>query len=381
MVINAASLSGNPQSTPEKYQVQFGGSQDTPIEHDVDQGTEMQLQYTFDTNLEQVLGRMPLIDADNQRLKVDMISKDLVFSGLLAAGGPTNVFGIDTRNFDSATVQLSGTWSGTVTFEGTNFPAGGGTYYALLGVNVTTLGGAVTTTTTNGIWRFPLSGIERFQCRFSTATSGVPQVIIALSAEPSIVGISSNPVVTGTATVSGGVGTLLQKSTTSELFTYDSGLTKDTLTSIDYWNPYYATAALGGGYQPGECVLWAGPNGSGGVPQVYRCILTTSGITPAPYPSNTTYWVYDFRQNKSLVSNYANIGNDKPRLRVEIDQDAFKIRVEEQAQLTVQQQEWDALVKQDYELRTLQGGVSDSMGTTYSQNYSGASMYNITEIR
>jgi hypothetical protein len=382
MIINAASISGSPNLPQERYFLTGVSTQDQQESYDNEKG-QMQLNFTYDTNMEEVFGSTRLTDPETQRLKVDMITKDVVYSGILALNGPSTVFGIDTRNFDTATVQLSGAWVGTVTFEGSNFSAGGGTYYSLLGINITTQGQPITTATTNGIYRFPLSGIERFQCRFSTATAGTPQVTIALSGEPSIFGIISNTgvTVTGTATVSGGVGTVVQKPTSSELFTYDAGLSKDALTSIDYWNPYYATAALGGGYQPGDTVLWAGPNGSGSIPQVYRCILTTSGITPAPYPSNTTYWVYDFRQNKSLISNYANIGPDKSRLRVEIDQDSYRIRVAEQAQLTVEQQEWDLLIKQDYELYALEGGVSNTMGISFSQGYSSSSYYNLVEIR
>ena len=381
MVINAASLSGNPQSTPEKYQVQFGGSQDTPIEHDVDQGTEMQLQYTFDTNLEQVLGRMPLTDPDTGRLKVDSLSKDIYFSGQLASAGELNYFMVNCEGYNTATIQATGTWAGTVSFWGSNMPMGGA-LVALQGVNIAT-GAVITTTTTVAVFRFPITGLRRIGTSFSSVTSGVPQIIITLSPTVSVIGVP-NSIVQASTVVQGSAAVALAQvptSTVGPLISADGGLTQNALSGIDFWNPYTQTAALGGGYQPGDTVLWAGPGGISTVPQVYRCILATTGVSPSPMPTNTTYWVYDFRQNKSVISHYANVGPDKSRVRVEIDQDAYKFRVTEQQELTSIQSEWDALAENDTINRVEQGGYNDSLGSQYAQAYSGSSYYNIMEVR
>ena len=65
-------------------------------------------------------------------------------------------------------LQITGTWTGTVTFQGT---INGSTWVSVLAVpsDSTT---AVTTTTANGIWRIDAAGYQAVRANFTTPTSG-----------------------------------------------------------------------------------------------------------------------------------------------------------------------------------------------------------------
>lgn len=64
--------------------------------------------------------------------------------------------------------QVTGTFVGTVTFEGT---ADGTNYVSLQGINVAT-GAEATTATAVGILQFPIAGLTAFRARVSAYTSG-----------------------------------------------------------------------------------------------------------------------------------------------------------------------------------------------------------------
>jgi adhesin/invasin len=71
----------------------------------------------------------------------------------------------------TSAVQVTGTWSGTLTFEGSND-----------GVNFsspTSPAWPATTTTSNGIWQLGVSGMIQLRVRFSSYSSGIARVVIA----------------------------------------------------------------------------------------------------------------------------------------------------------------------------------------------------------
>lgn len=68
----------------------------------------------------------------------------------------------------SVGVQLTGTWTGTVTFEAS---LDGTNYVAIKGTPLASVTGA-STATGNGLWQVPVSGMNLFRARFSTASSG-----------------------------------------------------------------------------------------------------------------------------------------------------------------------------------------------------------------
>jgi hypothetical protein len=73
-----------------------------------------------------------------------------------------------------ATMQITGTWVGTITFEGST----DGTNFFSVPVVPTTGGASVTTTTTNGNWTASVGGLVRFRATMSSYTSGTATVAI-----------------------------------------------------------------------------------------------------------------------------------------------------------------------------------------------------------
>lgn len=86
------------------------------------------------------------------------------------------------RQDATAAIQLSGTWAGVVTFEGTQ---DGSTWIQIPGYNVSaTLGAKVTLAAANGNFAFPVMQWRSVRARFSTRTSGTVVVTMTASAVP-----------------------------------------------------------------------------------------------------------------------------------------------------------------------------------------------------
>jgi len=85
----------------------------------------------------------------------------------------------------TAFVQITGTWAGTIVFEGTV----DGTNYFSVNAVVPTTGALATSTTANGQWAVDVSGLSNFQCRHSVHTSGTAVVNLRLSARDALIGL------------------------------------------------------------------------------------------------------------------------------------------------------------------------------------------------
>ena len=166
--------------------------------------------FFIDTNMQQVMGSQPLTEQGN--LKTKTIFQDRKISGKLGSSG--EVVSIDCSGCQTVTVQLSGTWAGTQTFEAN---ADGGNFVAISGIGASSQT-PVTTTTSNSIYRFNTVGLSRLQVRFSTYTSGTALISITASGGQAavqntvtnIVGSQSQPI--------------SQKATTFEANTYDTNI-------------------------------------------------------------------------------------------------------------------------------------------------------------
>lgn len=101
------------------------------------------------------------------------------------AGGPGFAQGTVTATDDAITLQrfttwnfcaikISGTWSGTITFEAM---VEDGVWDAISVTPFATVT-TVTTTTANGAWSVQNTGFAGLRARFSTATSGTPKITI-----------------------------------------------------------------------------------------------------------------------------------------------------------------------------------------------------------
>lgn len=98
----------------------------------------------------------------------------LPVSGNLASGAAT--LAGQPQTYPSFTIQLSGTWTGTVTFEVRTQESL--SYVSVLGTSVTD-GSTSTTATSNGAWVIFNGGYSSVRANFSTATSGT--VITAIT--------------------------------------------------------------------------------------------------------------------------------------------------------------------------------------------------------
>lgn len=75
-------------------------------------------------------------------------------------------------------IQLSGTWTGTVTFEGTE---NGTDWLSLIALNIAESAAAAVTATVNGSYKMQCGGLSRIRARFSTASSGTVTVGIRVA--------------------------------------------------------------------------------------------------------------------------------------------------------------------------------------------------------
>lgn len=107
----------------------------------------------------------------------------------LAVGGLTNV-----------SIQLAGTFSGTVTFRATT----DGTNYVALSMTPSAGGSAVTTATAAGLWNAPAGGYQTVRAVFTSYVSGNPSATISAGGvSPNL--LVSNNTWTGTNTFDGDV--------------------------------------------------------------------------------------------------------------------------------------------------------------------------------
>lgn len=86
---------------------------------------------------------------------------------------------LDTHGMGTATVEVKGTFTGTITFE---LIGGGATPVGVDCETALTPGTAVNTTTTTGTWRCPVAGYAFLQARMSAYTDGTALVYLEASA-------------------------------------------------------------------------------------------------------------------------------------------------------------------------------------------------------
>lgn len=85
---------------------------------------------------------------------------------------------LNVSGYASVAFQFTGTWSGTITFEGSV----DGTTYQALNATPTNSSSATTTATSNGVWTGSVGGLRYARARFSTYTSGTAVITIQAAA-------------------------------------------------------------------------------------------------------------------------------------------------------------------------------------------------------
>lgn len=81
------------------------------------------------------------------------------------------------RGYGSVGIQLSGTWAGTITFQGSV----DGSNWQALDVWPTNSATSVTTATANGVWYAPVGGLAHVRANFTTFTSGTATVTLRVT--------------------------------------------------------------------------------------------------------------------------------------------------------------------------------------------------------
>ena len=110
-------------------------------------------------------------------------ANDLVTGTRASGSGVGDVINVDCTNYRGCSVQVTGTWAGTLTFSVSN---NNSTWVNVPGLTFTTLAASlpVQTTTANGMWWFMLPAVQYFRVRWTTATSGTVVVTAYFSEQP-----------------------------------------------------------------------------------------------------------------------------------------------------------------------------------------------------
>lgn len=223
-------------------------------------------------------------------------------------------------NNGSATFNLGGTWSGTMSFFGS---ADGAATWKAIGVLPSTgTGTAVTTATANGAWQFNPGAYTHVCIAFTTATSGTAVTTINLGQASARAGGGSNG---ASGTVSGQANGVIPLGTTATSITQQSHLddgvtTASTITSTEnIAAPAYVTTGAGGGYF--QCTAGTAP-GVGTASTIrlscpatataYEILFPTAsstGILHATDATNVNTWSISAVTSADATGNTSGSGN------------------------------------------------------------------------
>ena len=103
------------------------------------------------------------------------MTPDVSASGVLAALNATQVLALNGAS--GAAAQISGTWVGTITFEGT---LDGTSWFPVNAVSAST-SSPQTTTTVNGLYRLTPGGLSSIRANMTAFTSGSASVVLRAS--------------------------------------------------------------------------------------------------------------------------------------------------------------------------------------------------------
>jgi len=146
-----------------------------------------------DMSIERTFGNNLLVK--DGRLMVESRNQDQSFINKIGSLGAE--FGVDCVGQGGATIQLSGTFTGTITFEATS---DGGNYVAINGQALNGVA-ALSTATAVGIFRFNVTGLARIRVRATAAIVGCAIVYFRLSAASYDNLIASTVLTAGTAAI------------------------------------------------------------------------------------------------------------------------------------------------------------------------------------
>lgn len=136
-----------------------------------------------------------------------VIQNDITASGSLAALNQTVVLALNGQS--AASVQLSGTWVGTVTFEGSN----DGTNWTSVNAVADSTSQPQPTTTVNGLYRLTPGGLMQLRANMTAFTSG--SATVSMRASVGTGGIFANQILPTKITDGTNTATIKSASTTA----------------------------------------------------------------------------------------------------------------------------------------------------------------------
>lgn len=320
--------SGKTQADKGAIQVKETSSEAQPIQE----------LLTYDTNLSNVLGTQRLISQDGKKLSVEASNPpDKISFGFMRRALDEVVINLSGEG--TVTFQLMGAWAGTISFYGS---VDGSTFYAWsCKSHLAATTASAVSTTANGIWIASVCGLKAFKVAVSAYTSGTVQALLSASLSQVSHQTHINAAVTGTATVSGSVGTLPQRGGSTELTVSDSVARE----AFYVPEPYNSNII----YYPGDVVTWRD--------RVYRCILLTTLTGTVSSPASATYWKVDLRPSRSLIAIDSSAPPNGPRLRVQGEDDRYLMRIQEEMLINSTRKEINDLEFQDKLLHVGPGAV------------------------
>ncbi len=126
---------------------------------------EAEYTFTYDAQLNQLFGGRPLVTPDG-RVRAATTADSVQANGTLGVIGKE--LRVWTAAYPVVGIEISGTWTGTIAFEGT---VDGGNWYALAAAP--SAGGAtVGSTTASGMWVVSSAGLLQVRLRCSAAMTG-----------------------------------------------------------------------------------------------------------------------------------------------------------------------------------------------------------------
>jgi hypothetical protein len=315
---------------------------------------------TYDTNIERVLGTSSLIE--NGRVKVDNSPSDRMVRGILCRTGDELIMPLNGHS--TVAIAMSGTMGGVrwyASVDGVTWSAVWGKTY---GNNLGQTAFYYDTVNFACNMTFSVGGMAYFK----SYCTGVGSVNVTMVASHGTSDSFFNLACGSSGTPYGQRGVAPW-----EMYTFDNyggpanHMTRDALHQPYPWNPL-------ANYVIGDTVLWQ--NG-----QIYRCLSAhaASGATSWPV-TNTTNWVRDERQGKSLATNQAQQTPDATRLRVQQDLYDYEYRLQEQVLLSQMSQQQNDMINMDYQLTVAQD-VAYTNGKKFALGASGMAGYCFTEIR
>ena len=164
-----------------------------------------------------VIGTVPT--GTEQGLVTRSLSPLLSTSGTITANGQDVTADLTNLSVAGLTVQITGTWSGTLSFQGSN---DGGTTWVATSVTTAVATGAIllTTTTTNNLFVVIIAGAGKFRVTATAWTSGTANIYIRHSDTPS-------PLITGNVRI-GSAATLTANTTEQSVLNDNAAFTDGT---------------------------------------------------------------------------------------------------------------------------------------------------------